>query len=65
MTNIYLAMEDYDKARENYEEALKWLETSLSRDHRRLARSIHNLGRVYERQMASTIIVFENMFSLK
>ena len=58
-------MEDYDKARENYEEALKWLETSLPRDHPRLARSIHNLSLLYERQMASTIIVFENMFSLK
>ncbi len=41
---------DYDKALEEYSQAMKLLETALPADHPDLARSIHNIGLTYERQ---------------
>ena len=43
-------MGDDDAALEKYHQAIKLLETALPGDHPDVARSIHNLGLVYERQ---------------
>lgn len=45
--NVYVAVGDYNKAREEYEAALKIQQASLPTDHLDIIRTLHNIAVVY------------------
>lgn len=48
--NVYLATNQYELAREEYENALKLQQASLPHDHPDIARTLHNLVLLFQRQ---------------